>query len=110
MDMNFPHQNRKCIAGEDGADGHAHFADHQALLKRAIARQASSQSAQEFGVASQSRRGIKDAARSSFMDERMAFFAGRFRSDLSDRRAPTLFKTGCFRPDLAQRESDNMHN
>jgi len=110
MDMNFPHQNRKYIAGEDGADGHAHFADHQALLKRAIARQASSPSAQDFGAASQGKGRIEGTVRSSFMDDRMAFFAGRFRSGPTGRRELNLFKTGCFRPDLAQREINKMHD
>lgn len=109
MDMNFPHKNLEWIARDEGADVPAQFADHQALLARAIARQASSQSAQGFVAASQAQQGSKETVRSSFMDDRMAFFAGRFRSDLSGRRDPILFRTGCFRPDLAQREINKMH-
>ncbi len=109
MDMNFPHKNPQRIARDAGADIPVQLADHQALLTRASARQASSQSAQDFVAARQGLQGTKKAVRSSFMDERMAFFAGRSRSDFSGHREPILFRTGCFRPDLAQREINKMH-
>jgi hypothetical protein len=109
MDMNFPHKNPQWIARDAGADVPAQFAKRQALLTRAIARQASSQSAQDFVAASQGLQDSKKAVRPSFMDERMAFFAGRPRPDLAGHREPILFRTGCFRPDLAQRENNKMH-
>jgi len=109
MDMNFPHNNPQRIARDADADVPVQFADRQALLTRAIARQTSSQSAQGFVAAIQGMQGIKKEVRSSFMDERMAFFAGRSRSDLSDHREPILFRTGCFRSDLAQREINKIH-
>gem|GEM_PF-5214929 len=62
-----------------------------------------------LSAARQGLQGTKKAVRSSFMDERMAFFAGRSRSDFSGHREPILFRTGCFRPDLAQREINKMH-
>ena len=108
MDMNFPHKYRDEIAGNDAAAGSGKLAEHQSLLARAIARQASSQSAKDFGAARLGDGDVKQSVRSSFMDERMAFFAGRMGSDLAGRRKPTLFRTGCFRPDLAQRELDKM--
>ena len=109
MDMNFPHRHRDEIAGNDGAAVSGKFAQHPSLLARAIARQASSPSARDFDAARLGSRGVKEAARSSFMDERMAFFAGRLGADMAGLRKPALFRTGCFRPDLAQREINKMH-
>ena len=109
MDMNFPHRHREEIANNEAAAGSSKGAHHQSLLTRAIARQASSQSAKYFGAARLENEGLKEAARSSFMDDRMAFFAGRLGPDLADRRRSTLFRTGCFRPDLVQQELDKMH-
>ena len=109
MDMNFPHQNREQNVGDQGPTGPIDYADQKALLTRAIARQASSPSAKDFGKASRGLSAAKTALHSSFMEERMAFFAGRYGSELSGRREPLLFKTGCFRPDLAQQEIREMH-
>jgi hypothetical protein len=108
MDMNFPHKHRDEIAGNDRTAGSGKSAEHKSLLARAIARQASSPSAKDFGAARVRNPDVKEAVRSSFMDERMAFFAGRMGSDLAGLRKSTLFRTGCFRPDLAQRELDKM--
>ena len=109
MDMNFPHQNRKWVAGEEGADGPNPAEDHRALLKGAIARQVSSQSARDFDIATRGKGGNKAAVRSS-MDDRMAFFAGRLNKESSGHTDQLLFKSGCFRPDLALREIDKMDN
>jgi hypothetical protein len=109
MDMNFPHQTLERTADDEGTGMRAPSVDQQAMLRRAIARQASSPSAQDFFVASRDLETTRKAARSSFMDDRMAFFAGRSRSNMSGRRETILFRTGCFRPDLAQREIDIMN-
>jgi hypothetical protein len=112
MDMNFPHHKLEWTAFKNGSDAQAQSANHQALLTRAIARQASSQSAKKFVAARQGLRGIKETVRPSFMndmDERMAFFAGRFRTDRSGRGEAIPFRTGCFRPDLARQEYNKMH-
>ncbi|PHR21596.1 MAG: hypothetical protein COA41_00330 [Sphingopyxis sp.] len=109
MDMNFPHQNRKRVASEEGSDGPAHIGDHQALLQHAIARQVSSQSARDFDLARRGKGGNKEAVRSS-IEDRMAFFAGRLSNERSGHTDQLLFKSGCFRPDLAQREIDKMDN
>jgi hypothetical protein len=108
MDMNFPHKHPERMARDTDADVRGKIADHQALVERIIARQAASQSAKDFAAARQGRRGTKEAVHSSFMDERMAFFAGRLPSDRSGSREPALFRTGCFRPDLAQRDVNKM--
>ncbi len=108
MEMNFPHKGLEWPALDDGQDVPAQFADHQALLAKAIARQTSSQSAQKFVAARQGPRGAKRALHASFMDDRMAFFAGRSRSDVTGHREAILFRTGSFRPDLAQQEINKM--
>ena len=108
MDMNFPHRHRGKTADNEGAAGSGKFADQTSLLERAIARQTSSQSAKDFGAARVGERDIRAAVRSSFMEDRMAFFAGRLGQNMAGHRQPTLFRTGCFRPDLAQRELDKM--
>jgi len=108
--MNFPHKDRKRIAENEAAASSSQGSDHQSLLARAIARQASSQSARYFGTARLDNEITREAVRSSFMDERMAFFAGRLGPDLAGRRRAKLFRTGCFRPDLAQRGLDKMHS
>ena len=110
MDMNFPHKHREQIAADGSAAANSTFADHQSLLARAIARQASSPSARDFGAARQGKQAVKKAIRPSFMDERMAFFAGRLGSNVTSRREPTLFRTGCFRPDLVQRDMDKARH
>ncbi|WP_373491805.1 hypothetical protein [Parasphingorhabdus sp.] len=107
--MNFPHEMLARTAIDEGADGPAGMADHQTLLARVIARQASTPSAQDYVAASLGVRPIKVTERASFLDERMAFFAGRFRPELPGHRGPKLFRTGCFRPDLAQRKTSRMH-
>lgn len=109
MDMNFPHEMLDRAAIDEGADGPAAMADHRTLLARVIARQASTPSAQDYVAASLGVRTIKMAERSSFLDERMAFFAGRFRPELTGHDGPKFFRTGCFRPDLAQRKISRMH-
>ena len=104
MDMNFPHRHRDEIAGNDGAAVSGVTAEHQSLLARAIARQASSPSARDFDAARWGNRDVREAVRSSFMDARMAFFAGKLGADMAELSKPALFRTGCFRPDLAKRE------
>ena len=108
MDMNFPHQHRDPTVGNQSIGGSSKSTDHQSLLARAIARQASSQSARDFGAARPTGEASKEAVRASFMDERMAFFAGRLGQNMAGHRQPTLFRTGCFRPDLAQQELYKM--
>tara|TARA_R110001606_G_scaffold146761_5_gene286722 strand:- start:37 stop:357 length:321 start_codon:yes stop_codon:yes gene_type:complete len=105
MEMNFPHMDQDWTALEQRGDVYAEFADHHALLAHAIARQASSPSVQDFVAA---RQGLP-AVRASFMDDRIAFFAGRPRSGSTGPRETILFRTGYFRPDLAQREIKIMH-
>lgn len=112
MDMNFPHHELERAATKKGSDAQAQSANHQALLNRAIARQASSRSAKKFVAARQVLQGTREAIHPSLMDdmdERMAFFAGRFRSDRSGHREAIPFRTGCFRPDLARQEYNKMH-
>jgi hypothetical protein len=109
MDMNFPHETLECAEGRPGDDVPARFADHRALLARAIARQASSPSAKDFVAARLGLTDNKAAIRTSFMDDRMAYFAGKYRSDTNGRRKAILFTTGYFRPDLAQQDINKMH-
>ncbi|ATW02808.1 hypothetical protein CHN51_04150 [Sphingorhabdus sp. YGSMI21] len=93
---------------DEGRDVAAQRADQQALLARAIARQTSSQSARKFVAAKHDAGGAKQPLHASFMDDRMAFFAGRSRSGTSGYREAILFRTGSFRPDLAQQGIDKM--
>lgn len=109
MEMNFPHKDMKWTALDEGAAVTAQVADHQVLLAHAIARQASSQSARYYVAASKGLPVPPVAARNSFMEDRMAFFAGRIRSDMKGNPETTMFGTGCFRPDLAHREINDMH-
>jgi hypothetical protein len=109
MEMNFPHKELDQVASEDSAIVVDQSVDHQALLAYAIARQASSQSARYYYAASKGLPSSRATTRGSFMDDRMAFFAGRVRLDISERGKTKLFNTGCFRPDLAHRESNDMH-
>lgn len=109
MDMNFPHKTLKGIALDEGDAVAVQVADHRALLAHAIARQKSSRSARNYVAASQDLTSSIAAGPTSFIDNRMAFFAGRIRSDRAGHREMTLFESGCFRPDLAHREINNMH-
>ncbi|VWX60101.1 conserved hypothetical protein [Sphingorhabdus sp. 109] len=108
MEMNFPHKGTEWPVLDEGRDGTGQRTDHQALLAKAIARQASSQSARKFVAAKRNSGKAKSALHASFMDDRMAFFAGQSRSDKSGFGGTTLFRTGSFRPDLAQQGSDRM--
>jgi len=108
MEMNFPHKGSEWPVLDQAQDISAQLADHQALLAKAIARQTSSQSARKFVAARQGLGGGKSSIHASFMDERMAFFAGRPRSDMTGHREAILFRTGSFRPDLAQQEIKKM--
>ncbi len=110
MDMNFPHKHREGSPDNEAAAGSSQSADHRFLLARAIARQASSESARYFGAARLHNEITREAVRSSFMDERMAFFAGRLGPDLVGRSRSKMFRPGCFRPDLAQRGLNKMHS
>ncbi|MEO9599027.1 hypothetical protein [Parasphingorhabdus sp.] len=109
MEMNFPHTGLEWAELNEGNDLSAQLADQQALFARAIARQAASQSAQIFVAARQGLLGTKPVARSSFMEDRMAFFAGKERSNMTGRKTRTLFKTGCFRPDIAGQNIDGIY-
>ena len=108
MEMNFPHKGSQWPELDQAQDVPAQLADHQALLAKAIARQTSSQSARKFVAARQGPGGGKRAIHASFMDERMAFFAGMPRSDMTGHKEEILFRTGSFRPDLAQQEIIKM--
>ncbi|AMO70687.1 hypothetical protein [Sphingorhabdus sp. M41] len=108
MDMNFPHKGLEWLVLDEGQDVSDQFADQQALLAKAIARQTSSQSAQQFVAAKQELGSAKRAISASFMDDRMAFFAGRPRSEMAGQEEEILFRTGSFRPDLAQQEINKM--
>lgn len=109
MEMNFPHKDLEKAAFDDNAAVVTKVAGRQALFAHAIARQASSQSARYYDAASKGLPSPQTAVPDSFMDNRMAFFAGRVRSDMTGRKKTTLFGTGCFRPDLANRKIDDMH-
>lgn len=108
MEMNFPHKGLKWPVLDEGRDVAAQWADHQALLAGAIARQRSSHSARNFVAAKQNAGRAKHKFRASFMDDRMAFFAGKPRSGIVGHREAILFRTGSFRPDLAQQGFDKM--
>tara|TARA_R110000787_G_scaffold3020_4_gene11843 strand:- start:107467 stop:107799 length:333 start_codon:yes stop_codon:yes gene_type:complete len=109
MDLNFPHKTLKRMALDKSNTRAARVADHRALLAHAIERQSTSQSARNYVAASQGRPGLQSAAPTTFMDDRMAFFAGRIRSDRNRRMETALFESGCFRPDLVQRKINDMH-
>lgn len=104
MEMNFPHKGFETPVLDEGQNVPAQLADHQALIAKAIARQTSSQSAQKFVAARQRLGGAKRPLHASFMDDRMTFFAGRSGPDVTGNRKEILFRTGSFRPDLAQQE------
>lgn len=108
MEMNFDHKGLEQTALKRKDDAPAPFADHHALLARVIARQASSQSARTFVAAKQGLPGDFAGKRASFLNDRMAFFAGRTRSDTSGDKTAMLFRTGCFRPDLTKRKTNEM--
>ncbi len=109
MDMNFPHKYPKW-APLDATDAIA-FAvpDHRALLALAIARQSSSESARNYVAAKQGLSGTNAAVRQSFMKNRMAFFAGQSLAEGTPHQKAKLFVSGCFRPDLAHGEINEMH-
>ena len=109
MDLNFPHKTLEWTAFNKSSAATAQTADHSILLAHAIARQTSSQSARYYVAASQGQSDPLTGYPNSFMDDRMAFFAGRIRSDRKRYRGKTLFETGCFRPDLARKEIPAMH-
>ncbi len=109
MEMNFPHQDLERAISDDYAGVATKVADRQALLAHAIARQASSQSARYYDAASKGLIVPPSATPASFLDNRMAYFAGRMRSDMASRKKANLFGTGCFRPDLANRKIDDMN-
>jgi len=102
MEMNFPHKGSEWPALDDRRDVGAQRADHQTLLAKAIARQTSSQTARKFVAAKRNQGNSSSSRPVSFLDDRMAFFAGRTHSSRTDYREITLFRTGSFRPDLAQ--------
>jgi hypothetical protein len=104
MEMNFPHKKLEWTASKEGTAIASQVADHQDLFADAIARQASSRSARYYVAASKCRPSPGVTTRGSFMDDRMAFFAGRVQSDMTGREETKLFETGCFRPDLAHRQ------
>ena len=108
MDMNFPHDKPSHKPADAGKSVRSARAQRKALLNRAIARQALSESAQVFRAAGDRVTEAPDAVAASFLDERMAFFAGRTRSGPNPSRNPILFRTGCFRPDLVQQEIGKM--
>jgi len=109
MDLNFPHKTLEWTALKGRNAATAQVADQSSLLAQAIARQASSQSARYYVAASQGRSNPLARSPGSFLDDRMAFFAGRMRSDRKRYRDRTLFTSGCFRPDLARKEVNAMH-
>ncbi len=109
MEMNFPHKDLERTALDEGAAVAIPVADHQTLFAHAIARQASSQSARHYVAASKGLPGPLAAAHTCFMEDRMAFFAGRIRSDTTGNPEATMFESGCFRPDLAHKDINDMH-
>ncbi|MGB5723623.1 MAG: hypothetical protein WBM39_04345 [Parasphingorhabdus sp.] len=102
--MNFPHKKLEWTAVKEGAAIASQVADHRTLFAESIARQASSRSARDYIAASKGCPNPGAMTRGSFMDDRMAFFAGRVRSDMAGHDDTKLFGTGCFRPDLAYRQ------
>ena len=108
MEMNFPHQELAWTALQEGTAVASHVADHRALFAHAIARQASSRSARYYVAASRGLPSPGATTRGSSIDDRMAYFAGRVRPDMTGREERKLFGTGCFRPDLAHRQFQDV--
>ena len=109
MEMNFPHKklDRTVLDGSVGVA--ARVADHQTLLAHAIARQSASQSARYYSAARAGLPVPQAGGVASFMDNRMAYFAGRIRSGIQGHQKDILFQTGCFRPDLTHQDANDMH-
>ena len=82
--------------------------DHQGLLAHAIARQESSRSARIYVAASRHVAGDQTAVRRSFLEERVALFAGKKQSEINGRGEIGLFGTGRFHPELTLAESNDM--
>ena len=108
MDMNFPHEHQKRNAWDNSMAGGPNVPDHQGLLAQAIARQESSRSARIYVAASRHVAGDQTAVRRSFLEERMAFFAGKKQPETNGHGEFALFGTGRFHPDLTLAESNDM--
>lgn len=105
MEMNFPHKDLEWTAADEANDVSTQFADHRAFFAGVIARQASSQSAKDFVAAQQAPRAVQ----TSSFEDRMAFFAGRTSPEETSPKKVILFRTGCFRPDLAKQDMTRIH-
>lgn len=108
MEMNFPHKHLKRNAFDKRMAGDADAGDHRALLAHAIARQEASRSARLYDAASKHLTSPQAGVRQTLLEQRMAFFAGQRPADSNAGGRKRSFETGCFRPDLASAEGNEM--
>ena len=108
MEMNFPHKHLKRTAFDKNTVGGADVAEHYALLAHAIVRQKSSQSAQTYLTASKRQADSQTVARPSFLEKRIAFFAGQNLPGTIGEGKIAMFGTGRFRPELTDGDGSDM--